>query len=344
MFQNKLKEEIFDLVKNILLEAGADLDNSACVAEHLVDANLCGVDTHGVWQLPDYIEAIKQEQLLPAAKPEILKETATSALVSGNWTFGQVAAKFGMETAIVKARGNDIAVVSLVQMHHTGRMGFYVEMAAAENMVALIFAGGYGRQEPVAVPYGGSKSVLHTNPVAMGFPNKQGAKVVLDYATTTVSGVKIKNALTRNEQLLPGTIVDKKGNPTTDPQAFFEGGGLLPFGDQKGYALMVIAELLGAVMPGCAGLADERRGGAVMRYQGATMIVFKANLFLSTKDLHREVDELTGRIRAVPPAKGFSEVLLPGDMESRTRSQRLKEGIPIDESLWRRLMNLQKQS
>ena len=132
--------ELHQLVKNVLLAAGADEPNAADVAEHLVLANLSGVDTHGIWHLPRYVESSQSGEIVATAHPEILNETATSAQVTGNWTYGQVAAKYAIEVAITKAKENDIAVVGLVQADHIGRLGHYVEMAAAERLIAMVWA------------------------------------------------------------------------------------------------------------------------------------------------------------------------------------------------------------
>ena len=151
-----------DLTTRLLLAAGADQRNAGRVADALVLSNLSGVDTHGVFHLPRYVTEIRDGRLVPTAWPEVLTETATTALVSGNWTFGHVVAKFAMVTAIAKARQQNVATVSLVQSLHIGRVGEYAEMAVAEGMIALVWASGYGAEEPVAVPFGGRAPVLHT--------------------------------------------------------------------------------------------------------------------------------------------------------------------------------------
>ena len=126
----------------VLLAAGADEGNAEVVARHLVRSNLSGVDTHGIWTIPIYVAGMLASELLPAGKPGILQETPTSALVTGNWTFGHVAAKYAMELAISKARAQNMAVVGIVQLHHIGRLGTYVEMAAAENMIGMVWGRG----------------------------------------------------------------------------------------------------------------------------------------------------------------------------------------------------------
>ena len=333
----KSADALHALVKRILLAAGADEQNAEEVAHHLVLSNLSGVDTHGIWTIPIYVAGILANELLPAAKPAILQETATSALVTGNWTFGHVAAKYAMELAINKARTQNMAVVGIVQLHHIGRLGTYVEMAAAENMIGMVWAGGFGQVEPVSVPYGGKTRVMHTNPISIGLPAGEESTMMFDWATTALSGVKVENAYRRREQLPPNSIVDKDGVPTTNPDDFFAGGGHLPFGAHKGYTLMMTAEFLGRIFTGADSYVEAGRGGAIFLHQGVTMVAFKSDLFQPFADYAERADEMERRVRAVPPAPGFDEVLAPGDLEARTRERRQREGIPIADDLWQSL-------
>ncbi len=336
----KTAEELHVLARDILLKGGADEHNADIVAEHLVSANLSGVDSHGVWHLPLYVKGMQAGEIVPTARPEILSETGTSALVKGNWAFGHVAAKYAMEVAIEKATEHHVAVVGLVQACHIGRLGHYVEMAASEGMISMLWAGGFGVEAPATAPYGGRERALHTNPLAMGFPAGEGPPMMFDFATTAVSGVKVMNAQRRGEQLPPGCIVDKDGNPSTDPNDYFDGGAFAPFGAHKGYALMMAVEFLGRIFTGSDTFMDAGRGGAIMAHQGVTMNVFKADLFRPFDAYASQVDDMGGRIRDVSPAPGFEAVLMPGDPEARTRSARQREGIPIADDIWESIMEV----
>ncbi len=331
-------DDLRDLVIRIFLTAGADEDNARTLAEHLVLANLSGVDTHGVWHVAGYVDHIRKGYILPTARPAIIQESPNSAQVTGNWTFGQVAARFAMETAIEKAGSHEMAVVGLVQSHHIGRLGHYTEMAAARGLISMVWAGGFGEEEPVAVPYGGRERLLHTNPIAMGFPGGDAPSMAFDFATTVMSGVKVLNAQRRSQKLPPGSVVDKEGSPSADPNDFFDGGGQIPFGGHKGYALMMAVEFLGRILNGTDAFADPERAGPIMRYQGVCMVVFKADLFQPFSDYARRADEMVQRTRAVPPAPGFEEVLVPGDPEVRTRNARGREGIPIEDDIWQTIL------
>ena len=333
-------EHLRDLTRRVLLAAGADDRNANRVADALVLSNLSGVDTHGVFHLPRYVKEIRDGTLVPTAWPEILTETPTTALVSGNWTFGHVVAKYAIDVAIAKARDQNVATVSLVRAMHIGRVGEYAEMAVANGMVALVWASGYGAEQPVAVPFGGRAPVLHTNPIAIGVPAGEETPMVMDFATTTIAGSKVRTAQLKGEQVPLGSLVDQDGNPTTDPSGYPTGGGMIAFGGHKGYAFMLADEFLGRVLAGADGHVEGKLGGPLMRRQGVTMIVLRADLFQSMADFDRRSGALKRRINAVPPAVGFDEVLVPGDLEARAREKRAREGIPVPVEVWQSLTDL----
>ncbi len=330
----KSHSELYDIIEKILTAAGADSENAAITAEHLVRANLSGVDTHGVWHIGGYVEAIQKEEILATAKPEVIQQNGSSMMVSGNWTFGQVAAKFATERTIELAGEHGIAVTGVVQCHHFGRLGHYPEMAADAGMILLMWAGGYGEVSPAATPYGGRERWLHTNPIALGFPSGSGTTTMSDFATTAISGVKVNNAQRRGEQLPEGCIVDSEGRPSTNAEDFFSGGGHIPFGGHKGYALMTAAEILGRVFTGADSYVNLDRAGPILRNQGATMIMMKADLFQDMAAYQACADELQQRTRAIAPASGFDKVLVPGDPEVNTRATRERDGIPIEDAIW----------
>lgn len=331
-FPDELKKDVLA----VILAAGATEDNAQVVTDHLVSSNLCGVDTHGLFQIPTYLQDIQQDRLLPKAKPEILTEEASTALISGNWTFGQVAAQFAMKAAIRKAAEAGIAIVSLVRSHHIGRVGYYVEMAAANDMISMVMGSGYFKDTPRTAPYGGCKGALDTNPVAMGTPapSDRSGPMLFDYATTAISGAKVIIAERSGKPLPVGCVLDKHGNPSTSAKDYADGGSYVPFGGHKGYALMVAVEYLGQVFSGSFGYAEAGRGGPIFSHQGVTMIVFRADLFQPIKQFKDQAERTAARVRTTPPAPGFDEVLLPGDPEVRTRQHRQREGIPIPEEIW----------
>lgn len=332
--------ELSDLARDVLAAAGASTDNAEMVAQHLVESNLSGVDTHGVWHLPGYVKDLHAGLIDGSATPEVLERRSTSALVTGNWTFGQVAARYATEIGIEIAKAHDVAVVGLVQCHHIGRLGHFTEMAAEAGIIAQVWAGGYSEEAPMTMPYGGRERLLHTNPISMGFPAGDEPRVMFDFATTTLSGVKVDNAKRRGESVQPGAIVDREGQPTTDPNAFFDGGGHIAFGGHKGYAVGYAAEFFGRVFTGSNTFADPDRAGPVLRNQGVTFIFVRADLFRPMAEYTASADEMERRTRAIAPIDGVASVLVPGDPEWRSRATRRRDGIPVEDAIWERIVAL----
>lgn len=236
------KQQLHDLTAGIFRQAGAPQDLADQVAEVLVDNHLAGHDSHGILRIPEYLKSIADGEIVPGARPEVIQETPASALIQGHWALGQATGIFAADLAIAKAKANQVAVVSVVQAAHTGRLAAFTERAARQDVVMFMAIGTVDR--PMTAPFGGAAAVLGTNPVAFSLPNPAGAPVTLDIATSAIAAGKVKVAKARHEDLPPDVIVDKHGNPTVNPQDFIDGGFLLPFGGHKGYALAVIAELL----------------------------------------------------------------------------------------------------
>ena len=336
----KSADELQEVTRRIMSAAGASDANALEVAEHLVRADLSGVSTHGTWHIKGYIERIQEGQLVPAATPKLLSETPVSVQVSGGWTFGQVAAKFTTEKAIEKAKKSGMAAAALVQTCHIGRLGHYAEMAAEQNMIGMIFLGGQGTKHPSAVPYGGrEKTLLHTNPLSMGFPGQgDDPAMMFDFATTCVAGVKLHDAQRLGKKLAPDTIVDKDGRASTDPNDFFDGGAHLAFGKHKGYAIMMAMDYFGRVLVGADAFVDEEHGHLYDRYSGTFIMVMKADLFQAIDAFTETAESYGEAIRACPPADGFDKVLMPGDMEREARKVRSRDGIPIDPDVWQTIV------
>ncbi|HEY3107596.1 MAG TPA: Ldh family oxidoreductase [Chloroflexota bacterium] len=327
-------EQLRELGETLFRAAGASPENAARVTASLVDANLAGHDSHGVQHFPGYVRSIEEGQIVADARPEVLRETAVTALVSGRWTFGQVAAAYATERAIEMARRSGLAAVGLVQVNHVGRLGEYAEMAAREGIVAILAAGGFAEERGQAVPFGGARPALGTNPIALGFPSGRAEPMLIDFATTAVAAGKVAVARARGLPLPEGVLLDRDGRATTDPNAYYEGGALLPFGGHKGYALSMAVEFLGRILTGSETFATEGRGGQYFGRSGTMVLAIDPAAFGPLEGYRERADAAIDRIRAVPPAPGHSEVLVPGDPEHRSRRERLRDGIPLPQATW----------
>lgn len=333
-------QQLHDAARAIFRAAGASDENTAVVADHLIDANLTGHDSHGVIRIPSYVRAIKQGQLAPAARPEVVRETAAMTLIDAHHTFGQVSALVATDAVVAKAREHGVAVAGTFRGTHIGRVGHYPTRAAAQGVALLVAYGAVGR---TAVPFGGRSGALGTNPISFGFPAEGEEPFLLDFATTAVAAGKVSVARDKHEQLPPNAAIDKDGRPTTDPNALAQGGALLPFGGHKGYALSVMATLLSSalVQEGDQRGGDQRRAqagpgegpGAKVFFCAIDTRVFGEGAPAAATDIFRHV-------RAVPPADGFDEVLIPGEPERRSAARRRAAGVPVAEDTWRAVVEV----
>ena len=319
-----------DLAARIFVAAGTPEDLAAHVARHLVKANLSGHDSHGVIRIPSYLRSIDEGRLVPAARPEVVRECPAAAVVDGKRTFGQVAASFALDVAIEKAEAAGVGAASIRRCNHIGRLGDYAEAAAERGYIALVTSGSAGPSSGHAAPFGGAARHLGTNPWSIGIPGKTTTPLVADFATTVVAEGKLQVARAKRTPLPPGSIVDKEGRPTTSVEDFYAGGMILPAGGHKGSALSLVAALLGA------GLTAEQpatggRGGGVF------VLAINPRAFAEPEAYAGTIDNMAAAARAVPPAPGFERVLLPGEPEALSRAERQQNGVPIPADTWHAL-------
>ena len=336
----KSASELQYTIERIAVGVGTPADNAKILADVLVGSHLAGHDSHGIQHLPRYVKEVQAGDIVADAYPEVAWESGSAALVRGNWGWGHVTADLMTRVGVERAQAKGIALIGAVEINHIGRLGHYVELAAAEGIIALISAGFYCEEVATAAPYGGKTALLAPNPIAMGFPVKNQPPVVVDFATTKIAGGKVALAQAKGEGLPPGCIIDKHGNPSTDPEDYFDRGALLPFGAHKGFGMMVAIEILSQILPGADDYINEKRGGVHFRRAGVSLIAIDSAVFSSADVFAARTAKLVSRIRAVPPASGFTEVMAPGDFEQRARAHRLKEGIPIPESTWREVVEM----
>jgi len=338
---NRSATELRTVTERIFQGAGAPEDLAREMGEALVGANLAGHDSHGVIRIPAYINLIKNGGLKPDARPTVIEETATTALVDGNWTFGHVAARYATDVAIKKAKQSKTAIVSIVRCNHIGRLGQWASQAAAQDVIAMVMVGGGGGSpgrggRGSAAPFGGAEGAFSTNPISIGMPGGETPDMLIDFATTVVAEGKIQVARAKGAELPPGCILDKNGRPSVNPHDFYDGGVLLPFGGHKGYALAMFVEMMcGAFTPGASHNGEGRPGGAVVW-------AVDAYAFEKKGEYENQADFVLQRVKKIRPAEGFKEVLLPGEPELNSARERMKDGIPVADATWTQIVDAGK--
>jgi|DewCreStandDraft_1066081.scaffolds.fasta_scaffold00275_45 uncharacterized oxidoreductase len=310
--------------------AGAPEDIAAYVADHLVDANLCGHDSHGVLRIPSYIEAIRRGALDPAARPVVARERPASMLVDGNGGFGHTTTAFALEHGISRARDAGVAAVAIRRCGHIGRLGAYTEEGARRGYVVLLCAGSAGKGARSVVPFGAAAGGLGTNPWSIAIPSETGQPLMMDFATAIIAGGKVMVARAKHEPLPEGYLIGPDGRPSTDPNDYFRGGALHPFGGHKGSALSLMAAMLG----GLSGAYGDGRIG------GTFMLVIDPAAFGDAQAYCAGVASAAAALKALPAAPGMAEVLLPGEPERCARAQRSRDGIPVPADTLRELQHV----
>ena len=229
------------------------------MADHLVEANLMGHDSHGVIRVAPYIELLRSGKWTANRHIEIVTDAGPVVVVDGGQGLGQVIAKEAIELGIVRARAHGVAVVGVRNSGHMGRIGAWAEQAAAAGLVSLHFVNttGFGIQ---VAPFGGSDRRLSVNPIALGVPRPGEEPLIHDMSTGTIAAGKIRVARNKGELLPEGAIIDHRGRPTRDPEAFFTEppGALTTAAGHKGYGLALFVEVLaGALTGGGSGHPDN---------------------------------------------------------------------------------------
>lgn len=325
-------DALHSVTSRIFEAVGTPSDIAATVAQVMVENHLAGHDSHGVLRISPYLEWIRLGRIMPSARPKIVRQGTTTALVRGYRGFGQPAALLATDLAIDMASANGTAAVGVVELGHTGRLAAFTDRAARQGVAMFMTVGTGG--PPMTVPFGGAVPSLGTNPVAFSIPRGHKNPVSLDYATSAIANGKLMHARAQGQRVPENSIVTRDGSPTTDPEDYFNGGHLLPFGGHKGYALAVIADLLSGPMTG----ADDYQGSAMDT--GLFLFAVSQTAFRPEPEYADAVERLAARITSVPAAPGFSEVVLPGDPEARTREERERTGIPISDETWREVSEI----
>jgi uncharacterized oxidoreductase len=251
-------------------------------------------------------------------------------VLDGQQGFGQVMATRAMDRAVERAETSGVCAVTLTNCSHTGRLGSYTEQAARRGMAALMMvnSGGFGQW---VAPFGGAAGRLATNPLSFAVPTDGDDPLVLDIATSVAPEGKIRAAQIAQRPLPPGWLVDHQGRPTSNPDDLYGPpyGALLPFGGHKGFGLSMIVDALagGLSGAGCCTDADAPKTGVT---DGVFIVAFKAAAFQDLAEYRETTGSLARHVKSSPPSEGSTEVLVPGELEARTRRQRLRDGIPVE--------------
>jgi uncharacterized oxidoreductase len=322
--------ELRAFVASVFVAAGSSDTEAHIVGDHLVDANLAGHDSHGVIRVAKYLRWHARGMVLANRHAVVVREAPGHFVVDGQFGYGQVIGRETMDLAIARARQSGLCVVAIRNAGHLGRIGAWAEQVARAGLASIHFVNTSGFGILVA-PFGGTDRRLSANPIAAGAPGPDGAPLVLDISTSAIAEGKIQVALNRGEQLPEGCTIDAAGEPNRDPATFYGPpvGALLPVGGHKGYGLSIFCEILAGALSG--GQTTNPGNATAGRLVNNMMsVVFDPAAFCGVDAFSAEVARMAAWVKSSPPAVTDGQVLLPGEIERRTRAQRENEGVPLD--------------
>ncbi|PLS17710.1 ureidoglycolate dehydrogenase [Bacillus sp. M6-12] len=323
-------EELKGLVVKKLTNAGLREDNAIVVADVLVHADLRGVSSHGVLRTEHYVKRLNEGGLNPDPKFSVKETGPSSAIFDGDDGLGHVIAKEAMDYAISLAEKNGIAMVAVVNSSHCGALSYFVQQAAEKNMVGMAVT----HTDKVVVPFGGAKPYFGTNPIAFGFPAKENKPVILDMATSNVAFGKVLHAREAGTSIPADWGVDENGKPSTDPN---EVTALLPFAGPKGYGMAMVVDVLSGLLTGAAfgpHITTMYGDYSKKRKLGHFICAINPAVFTDKEAFLSNMDQMIEEIHASQPAEGFTKVMVPGEPEQLKEEARLKDGVPVTQTVY----------
>jgi (2R)-3-sulfolactate dehydrogenase (NADP+) len=328
---NILLPELERLAREVLMRHGVPPVAAAACARVLVQADACGIETHGVSRIPMYCDMLRAGRIDAQAAPRLVEGIpgGPAALVDACGGLAYDACDLAVATLTERALRDGVAFVGVRNSSHVGALGLHLEPLAARGLVALALS-----NAPAVMPFwGGRTPALGTNPVAAIFPRRQGQPLLIDLSMTTVARGHILLAAQRNEPIPQGWALDRHGQPTTDAREALQ-GSLLPVGGAKGAMLALCFELLCSALTGAA-LSFE--ADAFFDPEGNAPRIGQAFIALSPDRLagqavyFERVEAMLAQIAHDP------EVRLPGARREAMRAQALADGVPVRDELLAKL-------
>jgi len=327
------------LVTAIFAGAGSAPAEATAVAEHLVEANLVGHDSHGVIRIAPYVNWVRENKLIPNREPRTVLAAGSIGVLDGQLGYGQVMARHATELAIKLATQHGIAAVALYNSGHVGRVGAWATLAAEAGLISLCFVNTSGGGILVA-PTGGIDRRLSANPIAIAVPTRGAKPLLVDMSTCAIAEGKIRVAFNKGQKVPDGCIIDAHGQPTNDPRVFYADppGAILTVGGHKGFGLGVMVEMLAGALTGggCSRLGVPRLEQAMFT------ITIDPRKFQSEDTFAGEVRQYIDFVKSSRTVTPGGEILMPGEPEERCRAARTANGIELDEMTWNQITEVAK--
>ncbi len=311
--------------EEVFQKAGVSQEDAKTVAEILVEANLRGVDTHGIYLTNLYSRRLKKRLINPTPRFHFEKRRAGVGVLDGDFSLGQLSTLEAARRAVELARDAGIAIVAVKNSNHFGAAAYYGEYCAKQDCIGLVMSDG----ECDVIPFGGREKFLGTNPICCCIPAGTYPGFCMDMATSEVAFGKVRAAAEAGKTIPPNWAVDREGRPVTDATKAY---AVVPMSGPKGYAVGLMIEILSSRftgMPYGTHIVRKFDDWENKAFMGHYVQAIDIAAFCPVHEFKKRMDELFAELKSQPTAAGVDEILIPGEPEWRTKKRREKEGCPI---------------
>ena len=331
---------------NTLTGLGCHPAEAEAVSEHLIEANLCGHDSHGVGMLPFYVDSCRRGTLKVNQVLSTVQDYGAILQYDAHRGFGQYLTRQAVDQALGRVADTGVCLLTVRNAHHMGRIGSYGEQVAAAGQVGLFFVNVVDCVQGFVAPFGGAEGRFGTNPICIAYPAGQHHPAfLLDFATSMVAYNKTRVAYLAGTRFEQAVMVDANGLPSTDPAVMHTPpfGALLPMGEHKGGGLIGAVEFLaGLLSGGGTNQPQNPRLDGIINHM--TAIIIDPKRLGDWAWMQAEYDAMSDFIQATPPAAGVNKVMMAGEPERLRRQQRAQEGIEISTAEWQAIVAAAEQA
>ena len=324
-------DQLSIIANKLFVGMGYGEREAAYAADVLVETDRRGIDTHGMARLSFYYSSVGAEgKVNKNAKLIVLRDDPPYLMLDADHGLGVVMAPQAVELALGRAKENGCCVMGVQNSNHFAAAGYYAAKCAEEGFVALVCSNSPG----IMAPLGGKMKLLGNSPWSVAVPggNRHPEPVMFDMATSEVALGKLETAMREGVQVPPGWLVDGDGAQTTDPGAIFQGGSLLPFGGVKGYCITVLVEILSSLLTFASYGKGKNMGGGRDNTSHFALLLDPGR-FGDPGAYKNSIDEYVDAIKNTPPAAGTEEIIVPGELETRSIKNRSERGMGLDEKV-----------
>lgn len=345
-------EKLHQFVVQVFEKVGFSSEHAIQGAAALLDADLRGIDSHGVARLSGYLRLLEAGRANAKPHIQITRETPSTANIDADLALGLVSGNFAMDTAIRKANEVGSAWVTVHNSNHFGIAAHHAMKALPHDMIGIAMT----NASPLVAPAGSKERMLGTNPMCYVFPAKKYPAIVVDTATSAAANGKLEIAQRKNKPIPEGWVQTEQGENTTDANGLKNKGSLLPLGSfsqlgsHKGFALSAVVDLFSGVLSGAnygpfvppfvsfLPLLPNAPGKGIGHIFGA----IRVDAFQEKDIYYHHIDLWIETFKKAAPIVENQPVIIPGEPEYETAKYRSQHGIPLHELVYHDLMEIEK--